>query len=87
MFCNYNLFLLENDFNPSFYTRLSEITSALKNLGLKLLHVILQGKAFIQAFLSTAVFPQRFSFFTILLSSVASWCGSMVDSEGKFFEI
>ena len=58
MFCNYNLFLLENDFNPSFYTRLSEITSALKNLGLKLLHVVLQGEAFIQAFLSTAYFPK-----------------------------
>ena len=70
-----------------FYTRLSEITSALKNLALNLIHVVLQEQAFVQAFLSTAVFPQRFSFFTVLLSSVAPWCSSMVDTEGKTFEI
>ena len=40
-------------------------------------HSMVKYQAFIQAFLSTAVFPQRFSFFTVCLvqwlRSLAPW--------------
>ena len=44
-------------------------------------------QAFIQTLLSTAVFPQRFSFYYCLLSSVAPFGGLMIEDEGKIFEI
>ena len=40
-------------------------------------------QAFMQAPLSTAVFPKRFESLYCLLSSVAPWVGPIVETEGK----
>ena len=45
------------------------------------------SQAFIQALLSIAVFPQRFSFSFCLLSLVAPWDGPMVDTEEKIWNL
>ena len=45
--------------------------------------IMFMCQAFIQALFSTAVFPQRLSFFCCLFSSVAPWGGPMVDTERK----
>ena len=50
--------------------------------------LILLVRAFIQAFLSTAVLPQRFKFLYCLLSSAALWGGSIWwTSKGKSFKL
>ena len=46
----------------------------------------LYNQAFIKALLSTAVFPQRFSFFNAC-SAQWLWVSPMEDTEGKMFEI
>ena len=50
-------------------------------------HLKVPQQVFIQTLLSTAVFPQRFSFCYCLLSSVAPFGGPMIDTERKIFEI
>ena len=41
------------------------------------------AQAFMQAPLSTDVFPEMFSFFTVDLVQWALWVGPMVETEGK----
>ena len=42
---------------------------------------------FIQALLSTAVFPPKIQFLYYFLSSVALWCGPMVDTEKNIWNL
>ena len=44
-------------------------------------------QTFIQALLSTAVFPQKIQFLYCLLSSLSLWDIPTVDNEGKIFKI